>query len=87
MNRTKQEEELNEPEDDRAKCDQCDFKTRVRKYMKSHKMKHEGQYQYQRGCRENFKSLRLVDEHHKEKHRSPPIIEFKCRTCNSMFTS
>ena len=76
-------------EDDRIQCKECDFKTRVRKYMKSHKMVHEGQYQCQRGCRDTFKTWRILDEHHKNKH-SPTTKEtevFKCDVCSSTFLS
>ena len=58
-------EEINIEEDDRIKCHECDFKTRVRTYMKSHRMVHEGQYQCQRGCKEKFKTWSILDDHHK----------------------
>ena len=61
--------DINE-EDDRVKCNECDFKTRVRTYMKSHKMAHEGQYQCQRGCKEKFKTFSILEEHHENKHTS-----------------
>ena len=73
--------------DDRVQCDQCDFKTRVRKYLKSHRMSHEGQYKCQRGCNEMFKSWKLLDEHQRNKHSAPPIAEFKCDKCNSTFSA
>ena len=73
--------------DDEVKCNQCDFKTRVRKYMKSHKMKHEGQYQCQRGCNEKFKTHQILDKHHKSEHSSQPPETFKCDICNDNFTS
>ena len=83
---TAKEKSLGES-DDREKCNECDFKTRVRKYMKSHKMAHEGQYQCQRGCKLKFKTLRILDEHHKSKHAIKQTVEYKCDKCNLSFTS
>ena len=76
-------------EDDRIKCNECDFKTRVRTYLKSHRMVHEGQYQCQRGCREKFKTWSILDEHHKSKHSAPTnqTEVFKCDVCKSSFLS
>ena len=76
--------DMNE-EDDRVKCNECDFKTRVRTYMKSHKMAHEGQYQCQRDCKEKFKTFSILDDHNKIKHTSnkKQTLEFKCNVCNS----
>ena len=52
-----------------VKCSECDFKTAVRKYLKSHMIAHhEGQYQCQRGCRDKFKTWSNLDDHHNKKH-------------------
>ena len=80
-------EEVQEVEDDRIKYKECDFKTRVRTYMKSHKMAHEGQWKCQRGCKEAFKTWTILDEHHKSKHSVPKAPEFKCAQCDLIFTS
>ena len=83
-----QEVPVDDVDDDRAKCNDCDFKTRVRKYMKSHQMAHDrGQYQCQRGCKESFKSWSKLDEHHKDKHPVTKQIQFICNVCNFIATS
>ena len=66
-----------------VKCSECDFKTAVRKYLKSHMIAHhEGQYQCQRGCRDKFKTWSNLDDHHNKKHS---IKQFNCNTCDSAF--
>ena len=50
-------------------------------------MAHNGQYQCQRGCKEKFKTPRILDEHHKSKHMAKPSAEFKCDKCISSFTT
>ena len=47
--------------DDWIKCKECDYKTKVQKYMKSHKLAHTGQYQCQKGCKESLKTIQLLD--------------------------
>jgi hypothetical protein len=68
------------------KCKECEFQTRVKKYMTSHKMAHEGKYQCQQGCRDKFKTLRLLDDHHKT-HGAKAEVEFKCNICAAKFAS
>ena len=59
-----------ETNDERQKCNECEFKTRVRKYMKSRMMAHTGQCKCQT-CKEAFKTTKILDEHIKSKHNEP----------------
>ena len=79
-----QEETENESveNDEWTKCKECDYKTKVKKYMKSHVLAHQGQYGCQLGCKEKFKTLRDLDEHHKNKHMEAKV---KCNDCKSTF--
>lgn len=77
------DDDVTEFQDDRVKCNEYDFKSRVRKYLKSHMIAHhQGQYQCQRGCREQFKEWNSLDEHHKNQHGQPNSSEFKCDQCD-----
>ena len=87
LNSNDNDEDIEEIRDDRIKCDDCDFKTRVRKYMKSHQMKHEGQYQCQRGCSEKFKTFKMLDKHHKTEHIAKAAAVFECKRCKDNFES
>ena len=76
-------DEVQPLQDDLVKCSECDFKTRNRKYLRSHMMAHrQGQYQCQRGCSEKFKTWSNLDEHHKKKHTQ---TRNKCNICDSAF--
>ena len=68
-------------------CKDCEYKTKVKEHSISHKMAHTGQYKCQQGCKELFKTLRNLDDHHKAKHPSEPTIEFQCELCNSRFAT
>ena len=69
------------------KCKECDFKTRVKKYMISHKMSHDGKYQCQQGCRDKFKTLRLLDDHHQTHGAKAAEVDYKCKICAAEFAS
>ena len=74
---------------DLIKCKDCDFETRVKKYMRGHALAHEGQYMCQRGCNERFVTLSALDEHHTNHHVTitRKDVSFKCDICKSTFKS
>ena len=78
---------ITEGNEEWSKCKDCDYKTTVKKYMKSHALAHEEQYGCQMGCKEKFKTLRGLDEHHKNKHAGirRQEAEFKCNDCRSIY--
>ena len=64
------------------KCNECEFTTRVHKYLKGHKVKHTGQYMCQQGCRKVFKTLSEVDLHVENAHKkSNAELVYKCKNC------
>ena len=70
------------------KCKECDYKTHVSKYMVSHMLAHTGQYQCQQGCKEWFKTTKILDEHHRAKHTAVQEgTEFECEECGQLFSS
>ena len=81
------EEEIQEVPADKVKCTECDYQTSIRTHIRSHMMAHRGQYQCQRGCKESFKTLNILDEHHRSKHTTPDIKQFECEVCSVSFTS
>ena len=68
------------------KCDQCNYKTKVKRYLKGHMLAHSGQYMCQQGCKEYLKTWSELDRHHELKHGEREKVEtFKCDSCESMF--
>ena len=72
---------------EKQKCNDCDLKTSVRKYLKGHIVKHTGQYQCQQ-CKLAFKSLAELDVHISSKHgKTKPEKPFMCDKCEESFST
>ena len=70
----------------KQKCNECDFKTCVPKYLKGHKVKHSGQFMCQRGCKMKFTLFKDLDEHIKTAHsHQQPQNVYQCGKCDEKF--
>ena len=72
---------------DKEKCKECDFQPNVPTHLKGHNVKHAGQYQCQRGCKAAFKTLGALDEHTRNQHDKPKVLEYQCENCDSIFSA
>ena len=79
---TETQESTISSEEEILNCTECEFKTKNKKYMKGHKIKHTGQYMCQQGCRSAFKTVNDLDRHIQSTHtnRNPPK-QFQCEKC------
>ena len=70
-------------------CTKCEFVTSVPRFLREHKIAHEGQYQCQRGCKVRFLEWKQLDEHIKNHHtnsnQSAKEEIFKCGECDETF--
>jgi hypothetical protein len=56
--------------DEKHKCTQCNYETKVKTHLRGHNIAHhKGQYKCMRGCKAFFKTVGGLDEHLKSKHR------------------
>ena len=51
-----------------SKCDECEYETSIPDHIQSHKLKHTGQYIWQRGCNVGFKIISELDRQLKIVH-------------------
>ena len=71
---------------EKLKCNDCDFETNIKKYMKGHQVKHTGQYFCQQGCKFAFKTLKELDIHNERTHdRTVQELPYECEKCGEMF--
>ena len=75
-----------EPIPNVAKCDKCNYRSKVKSDLKGHMLVHSEQYQCQQGCKKYFKTLAQLDTHHNSIHSQKQRMNtHKCDKCDSIF--